>query len=89
MTVIGYLVSGPRDARQPERHLFRQATFHQPVAVTGQQESCQQDGQFSLHDTIQKFLVQVKLYAFLQNPTLFESIPYTLFSALNSVHAVL
>lgn len=44
----GYLVSGPRDAGQPESHLLGQATLHQPVAVAGQQERAQQDGEFSL-----------------------------------------
>lgn len=54
-------MSGPRDARQPEGHLFHQATLHQPVAVTGHQERHQQDGQFSLRDTMQKESVSSNL----------------------------
>lgn len=38
----------PRDARQPVRISSGYATLHQPVAVGGQQQRGQQDGQLSL-----------------------------------------
>lgn len=46
--MIGYLVPGPRDARQPITHFSGQAALHQQVAVRRQQERGQQDGQLSL-----------------------------------------
>lgn len=46
--MIGYLVPGPRDARQPITHFSGQAALHQPVAVRRQQERGQEDGQLSL-----------------------------------------
>lgn len=58
-----YLVPGPGDARQPVRHFSRQATLHQPVAVTPHQERGQQDGQLRLRRQ-----EHVKTHVFLLSP---------------------
>lgn len=68
---MGYLVAGPRDARQPVLHFSGQAPLHQTVAVRGQQERGQQDGQLGLRGR-----EHVNTLALLLNPCHYPSYIY-------------
>lgn len=43
-----YLVTRPRNPRQPVRHFLGQSALHQPVTVAGHQQEGQQDGELRL-----------------------------------------